>query len=115
MAIITNVKTRGAVKTSTLSGNIVLDEANGELRISRVINGDNVVINKIDVLGSHYYDSNGVKRISTGIDPTTGRIREVFYDSNGKSRILIGQKPTSDDQIIAVAKPDTDVITELSS
>ena len=115
MAIITNIKTRGATKTSTLSGNIVLDEANGELRISRTISGNNVVINKMDVLGSHYYDSNGIKRISTGIDPETGRIREVFYDSNGKSRILIGQKPTSDDQVIAVSKPNIDVISEMRS
>ncbi|MDO4759307.1 MAG: hypothetical protein Q4A30_00775 [Candidatus Saccharibacteria bacterium] len=115
MAIIVNIKTRGSSSLSTLSGNIVLDEQKGELRISRKINGSPVVINKIDINGNHYYDIHGVERISTGIDPSSGRIRELFFDEDGKSQIIIGQNPKNGKQIIAVSKPGVDIIKELNN
>ena len=114
MAIITNIKTKGSKQTSTLSGNIIIDEGAGELRITKKIGNDIVVINKIDITGNHYYDIDGNERISTGIDDTTGYMRQVFIDANGKKRIIIGQNPADGDQIVAVSTANNDVEEELS-
>lgn len=113
MAIITTIKTKGAKQTSTLSGNIVIDEGTGELRITKKIGADTVIINKIDINGNHYYDIDGNERISTGIDDNTGYMRQVFVDANGKKRIIIGQNPANGDQIIAVSTSGNDVEQEL--
>lgn len=115
MAIIVNVKTRGSDSVSTLSGNIYIDEGSGELRITRKVGNDIVVVNRIDVNGNHYYDMNGNERISTGIDTNTGYMRMLFRDSDGTARTIIGQNPADGDQVIAVSTPGNDVETELSS
>lgn len=115
MAIITNIKTRGSASTSTLSGNIVIDEGAGELRITKNVGGSVKVINRINDTGNHYYDIDENERISTGIDTTTGYMRMVFKDSNGKSRTIIGQNPADGDQIIASSTSGRDVEQELRS
>mgnify|MGYP003308095925 CR=1 FL=1 len=131
MAIITNIKTRGSSGTSTLSGNIKIDEGAGELIITKKVNNDIVVVNKIDVngqhyynnagkeinridvTGNHYYDTSGIERISTGVDTSTGYMRMLFKDTSGKSRTIIGQNPSGGDQIIAVTTSGKDVEQEL--
>lgn len=65
MAIIKQVQHAGSVRTSTLSGNIELNEATGELIIR---NGANV-LTRINSEGFTYSDSNGIRRIRTGLNP----------------------------------------------
>lgn len=113
MAIITTIKTKGNASTSTLSGNIVIDEGAGELRITKKVGNDIVPVNVINETGNHYYDLNGVERISTGLDDDTGYMRQLYKDATGKSRIIIGQDPADGDQVIAVSTAGNDVEQEL--
>lgn len=113
MAIITTIKTKGNASTSTLSGNIVIDEGAGELRITKKVGDDIVPVNVINETGNHYYDLNGVERISTGLDDDTGYMRQLYKDATGKSRIIIGQDPADGDQVIAVSTANNDVEDEL--
>lgn len=114
MAIITTIKTKGNASTSTLSGNIVIDEGAGELRITKRVGDDIVPVNVINETGNHYYDLNGVERISTGLDDDTGYMRQLYKDATGKSRIIIGQDPSDGDQVIAVSTAGNDVEQELT-
>ena len=114
MAIITTIKTKGNASTSTLSGNIVIDEGAGELRITKKVGDDIVPVNVINETGNHYYDLNGVERISTGLDDDTGYVRQLYKDATGKSRIIIGQDPADGDQVIAVSTAGNDVEQELT-
>lgn len=114
MAIITTIKTKGNSSTSTLSGNIVIDEGAGELRITKKVGDDIVPVNVINETGNHYYDLNGVERISTGLDDGTGYMRQLYKDATGKSRIIIGQDPADGDQVIAVSTAGNDVEQELT-
>lgn len=114
MAIITTIKTKGNASTSTLSGNIVIDEGAGELRITKKVGDDIVPVNVINETGNHYYDLNGVERISTGLDDNTGYMRQLYKDATGKSRIIIGQDPADGDQVIAVSTAGNDVEQELT-
>lgn len=114
MAIITTIKTKGNSSTSTLSGNIVIDEGAGELRITKKVGDDIVPVNVINETGNHYYDLNGVERISTGLDDDTGYMRQLYKDATGKSRIIIGQDPADGDQVIAVSTAGNDVEQELT-
>lgn len=114
MAIITTIKTKGNASTSTLSGNIVIDEGAGELRITKKVGDDIVPVNVINETGNHYYDLNGVERISTGLDDDTGYMRQLYKDATGKSRIIIGQDPSDGDQVIAVSTAGNDVEQELT-
>lgn len=114
MAIITTIKTKGNASTSTLSGNIVIDEGAGELRITKKVGDDIVPVNVINETGNHYYDLNGVERISTGLDDDTGYMRQLYKDATGKSRIIIGQDPADGDQVIAVSTAGNDVEEELT-
>lgn len=114
MAIITTIKTKGNSSTSTLSGNIVIDEGAGELRITKKVGDDIVPVNVINETGNHYYDLNGVERISTGLDDDTGYMRQLYKDATGKSRIIIGQDPSDGDQVIAVSTAGNDVEQELT-
>lgn len=113
MAIITTIKTKGNASTSTLSGNIVIDEGAGELRITKRVGDDIVPVNVINETGNHYYDLNGVERISTGLDDATGYIRQLYKDASGKSRIIIGQDPADGEQVIAESVENYDVEDEL--
>lgn len=115
MAIVTTVKSKGNVSTSTLSGNIVLDEGAGELRVTKKVGNNIIPVNIINETGNHYYDLNGVERISTGLDTTTGYMRQLYKDSNGVSKIIVGQDPADGTQIIAVSTGNNDVETELRS
>lgn len=87
MAIIKNVQYSGSARTSTLSGNIELNEATGELIIR---NGANV-LTRVNSEGFTYSDSTGLRRIRIGLNPKD--------ESVG----------------IYTSKPTIDVVTELES
>lgn len=91
MAIIENVKTRGSATTSTLSGNIVLDENAGELRVNRRNGGSLVTLAKLNSQGFTYAEIDGTNRILIGAAPNDGRIGNW------------------------ISKPGIDVIEELSN
>lgn len=74
MAIIENIKTRGSATTSTLSGNIVLDENAGELRVNRRNGADLVTLAKLNSLGFTYSELDGTTRIHIGASPRDGHI-----------------------------------------
>lgn len=87
MAIIKQVNHSGSVRTSTLSGNIELNEARGELLVR---NGANV-LTRIDSEGFTYAETSGLRRVRIGLNPAD--------DSVG----------------IWNSKPTIDVIEELTS
>lgn len=91
MAIIVNIKTRGGASASTLSGNITLDEANGELRVTRKYDGNVVTLAKLNSLGFTYSETSGTQRIHIGAAPSDGRIGDW------------------------ISKPGVDVLEELSN
>ena len=65
MAIVKQVQHSGSVRTSTLSGNIELNEATGELIIR---NGANV-LTRINSEGFTYSETSGLRRIRIGLNP----------------------------------------------
>lgn len=72
MAIIKQVQHAGSVRTSTLSGNIELNEASGELIIR---NGSNV-LTRINSEGFTYSEANGLRRIRIGLNPNDSSVGE---------------------------------------
>ncbi len=72
MAIIKQVQHAGSVRTSTLSGNIELNEATGELIIR---NGANV-LTRINSEGFTYSEANGLRRIRIGLNPRDDSVGE---------------------------------------
>lgn len=72
MAIIKNVQYAGSTRTSTLSGNIELNEATGELIIR---NGANV-LTRVNSEGFTYSDSTGLRRIRIGLNPNDNSVGE---------------------------------------
>lgn len=87
MAIVKSVQHSGAVRTSTLSGNIELNEATGELLIR---NGANV-LTRVNSEGFTYSDSTALRRIRIGLNPADSSVG------------------------IYTSKPTIDVIDELES
>lgn len=95
MAIIENSRLTGGGTTNTLTGNIVFDEALGELRQTKLINGVPVVVFRMNADGIQYYNDDGnlLQRISpSGIEYYNGseellqRITATgteFYDADG--------------------------------
>ena len=72
MAIIKQVQHAGSVRTSTLSGNIELNEATGELIIR---NGSNI-LTRINSEGFTYSEANGLRRIRIGLNPRDESVGE---------------------------------------
>lgn len=72
MAIVKTVQHRGAITTSTLSGNIELNEATGELIVR---NGANV-LTRINSEGFTYSENTGLRRIRIGLNPKDSSIGE---------------------------------------
>lgn len=123
MNIVENSKLTGGSSTNTLSGSIVFDEALGEFRQTKMVNGEPVVVfrmdgsgihyyddygnikNVVDANGTHFYDANGTERISIGLS-SEGMMRMLFRNSNGTAKILIGQNPKDGSPVVAVTKPD---------
>jgi hypothetical protein len=74
MAIIKQVQYSGSVRTSTLSGNIELNEASGEL----IIRNGAHVLTRINSEGFTYSDMSGLRRIRTGLNPKDGSIGQYI-------------------------------------
>lgn len=105
--IVTNVTSKGAKVTSSLSGGLSINESSGEITIR---NGVNLVV-QINKDGFSYYNGN-TKRISMGQDPE-GRQQIIVFGADGKAQILIGQDPKDNSPVIAVTETGEDVRTEL--
>ena len=108
--IITNVTSRGASVTSSLAGNLSINEANGEIVIRQ---GTKEVV-RIDKEGFKYFDGNSIKRISLGQN-AQGQQQIVVYGANGKAQILVGQDPKDGTPVIAVSDSGKDVLEELEN
>lgn len=108
--IITNVTSRGANVTSSLAGNLSINEDNGEIVIRQ---GSKEVV-RIDKEGFKYFDSNNIKRISLGQN-AQGQQQIIVYGEDGKAQILVGQDPKDSTPVIAVSETGTDVLTELQN
>lgn len=65
MAIIKTVQHSGGVRTSTLSGNIELNEATGEL----IIRNGAHILTRINSEGFTYSEISGLRRIRIGLNP----------------------------------------------
>lgn len=74
MAIVKQVQYSGSVRTSTLSGNIELNEASGEL----IIRNGAHVLTRINSEGFTYSDTTGLRRIRTGLNPKDGSIGQYI-------------------------------------
>lgn len=74
MAIVKQVQYSGSVRTSTLSGNIELNEASGEL----IIRNGAHVLTRINSEGFTYSDMSGLRRIRTGLNPKDGSIGQYI-------------------------------------
>ena len=72
MAIVKTVQHSGAGRTSTLSGNIELNEGTGELLVR---NGANV-LTRVNSAGFTYADSTGLRRIRIGLNPADSSVGE---------------------------------------
>ncbi len=110
MAIVETVTSQGAKVTSSLSGGLTINEANGEIVIR---NGDVEVV-RIDKTGFKYYDKYGTERISFGQD-TAGKQQIIVYDDAGTPQILIGQDPKDGSPVIANVVAGANVIDELEA
>ena len=78
MAIIRNANTTGAKSNSTLSGNIALNQGQGELVSYQTNeNGEKFLTYKIDYDGIHYYNEDGVE---TSLFSPNG---VFYYDEDG--------------------------------
>lgn len=108
MTIITNIRSKGATVSSSLSGGLSINESNGEIVIR---DGTDEVL-RLDKTGFKYYDNNGTTRITIGKN-SSGLQQITVFDSTGKAQILIGQNPDGGDPVIAVAKRGYDVLEQL--
>ncbi len=108
--IITNLTSRGANVTSSLGGNLSINEANGEI----VIRNATKEVVRIDKTGFKYYDQNSVQRISMGQD-SNGLQQILVNDANGIPQIVVGQDPKDGSPVVAVVENGKNVLTELSN
>lgn len=74
MALVKNVAFAGGKVTSTLTGNIELNEQTGELIVRR----GGRVLTRINSQGFTYTDAQGLRRILIGAHPVDGHIIEAI-------------------------------------
>lgn len=74
MAIVKQVQYSGSVRTSTLSGNIELNEASGEL----IIRNGAHIITRVNSEGFTYSEIGGLRRIRIGLNPKDGSIGQYI-------------------------------------
>ena len=70
MAIVKTVQYSGQVKTSTLSGNIELNESTGEL----IVRNGSHILTRVNSDGFTYSETNGTRRIRVGLNPKDSTI-----------------------------------------
>ena len=78
MGIVKSVQHSGAVRTSTLSGNIELNEATGELLIRNGVH----ILTRVDSQGFTYAQPDGTRRIRIGLNPKDSTIGEFLSKPN---------------------------------
>lgn len=110
MAIVEKVTSSGAKVTSSLSGGLTINEADGEIVIR---NGTTEVV-RIDKDGFKYYDNAGTERISFGQN-TSGQQQIIVYDAAGTPIVLVGQDPKDGSPVVAVSETGQDVINALKT
>lgn len=108
--IITNITSRGDSVTSSLGGNLSINENSGEI----IIRDQTREVTRIDKEGFKYFDGNAVKRISIGQNEQ-GKQQIVMFGADGKAQILAGQDPKDGSPVIAVSEDGKDVLTELEN
>lgn len=106
--IITNITSRGAAMTSSLSGSLSINESNGEIIIR---DGSSEVL-RLDKNGFKYFDDNNITRIAMGKN-ANGQQQIIIYGADGKAQILVGQDPKNGTPVVAVSDSGKDVLTEL--
>ena len=109
MTIVETVTSNGAKVTSSLAGNLSINEANGEIVIR---NGQTEVV-RIDKNGFRYYDGAGTERIGFG-QSSDGKQQIIVYDASGTPIILVGQDPKDGSPVVAVSD-GTNVLTDLQA
>ncbi len=105
MTIIDNTTLRGASVTSSLAGNLSINEDSGEIVIR---NGQTEVL-RLNRDGFAYFDPNGTRRISMGQNEN-GMQQIIVDDAGGRASILIGQDPVDGSPVLLVGKEGVDVI-----
>lgn len=78
MAIIKEVQHSGSVRTSTLSGNIELNEAKGELLIRNGVH----ILTRVDSEGFTYAEANGTRRIRIELNPKDQSVGDFISKPN---------------------------------
>lgn len=78
MAIVKTVQHSGSARTSTLSGNIELNEAKGELLVR---NGAHI-LTRVDSEGFTYAETNGTRRIRIGLNPKDSSVGDWLSKPN---------------------------------
>lgn len=78
MAIVKKAEYRGNMMTSTLSGNISLNEGTGEL----VVRNGTTVLTRVNSMGFTYSEISGTRRILLGAHPTDNHIGEWITKQN---------------------------------
>lgn len=78
MAIVKQVNHSGSVRTSTLSGNIELNEAKGEL----VVRNGAHILTRVDSEGFTYAEQDGTRRLRAGLNPKDGSVGEWLSKPN---------------------------------
>lgn len=105
MTIVSNVTSQGADVTSSLSGNLSINESSGEIVIR---DGSREVV-RINKYGFSYFDANTVRRISIGQN-AAGMQQIIVDDASGRASILVGQDPRDGSPVLLVGKEGVDVI-----
>lgn len=78
MAIVKTVQHSGSTMTSTLSGNIELNHAEGALKVR---NGS-IILTRLDSEGFTYAQPDGTRIIRVGLNPKDGSIGEYITKPN---------------------------------
>ena len=78
MGIVKSVQHSGSVRTSTLSGNIELNEATGELLIRNGVH----ILTRVDSQGFTYAQPDGTRRVRIGVNPSDNTIGEFISKPN---------------------------------
>lgn len=104
--IIKNVTTRGGKTTSSLSGDIIIDESNNRLIVRDPATHNRVL--EIDKDGVHIYRTDGAVELAS-----LSTLGLIYSEISGTRRILVGAHPVDGHIIEAITPPGEDVINKL--
>lgn len=78
MGIVKSVQHSGSTRTSTLNGNIELNQGTGQLIVRNGVH----ILTQLDSDGFTYAQSDGVRRIRIGLNPKDNTIGEYISKPN---------------------------------